>query len=79
MLMNLKNFPFTLIPDKTNDLIFLKKSKKIVFVPFLTIFAQWGFFPKKQALSHTTTYGPLTLYQVSEKTNEPIPRKLTDR
>ena len=33
-------------------------------------------FPKNPALSHTTTYGLLTLCSVSEKTIEPIPRKL---
>ena len=44
MLMNHKNFRFTQIPDKTNDMIFLK------------IF----FFPKNPALSRITIYGPLT-------------------
>ena len=37
ILMNHKNFDFTQIPDKTNDMIFLKKSKNHVFGPFLTI------------------------------------------
>ena len=39
---------------------------------FLTIFGNFcpmGFFPKNLALSHTTTYGPLTSCNVSEKTN----------
>ena len=82
MLMNHKNFHFTQIPDKTNDMIFLKSPKTMFlghFWPFLVIFARWGFFPKNPALSHTTIYGPLTPCYVSEKTNEPIPRKLTDR
>ena len=82
MLMNHKNFHFTQIPDKTNDVIFLKSPKTMFlghFWPFLVIFARWGFFPKNPALSHTTIYGPLTPCQVSEKTNEPILRKLTDR
>ena len=82
MLMNHKNFHFTQIPDKTNDVIFLKSPKTMFlghFWPFLVIFAQWGFFPKNPALSHTTIYGPLTPCQVSEKTNEPILRKFTDR
>ena len=44
----------------------------------------WSFLPdgdffQKIRLSRTTIYGPLTTYLVSEKTNEPIPRKLTDR
>ena len=42
MLMNHKNFRFKQIPDKTNDMIFLK-SPKILFLghfwPFLVIFA----------------------------------------
>ena len=82
MLMNQKNFHFTQIPGKTNDIIFLKspKTKNHVFEPFLTIFARWGFFPKNPALSHTTIYGPLTtmLTKFQKKTNESIPRKLTD-
>ena len=63
MLMNHKNFHFTQIPDKTNDVIFLKSPKTMFlghFWPFLVIFAQWGFFPKNPALSHITRYGPLT-------------------
>ena len=82
MLMNHKNFHFTKIPDKTNDVIFLKSPKTMFlgqFWPFLVIFARWGFFPKNLAVSHTTIYGPLTPCKVSEKNNESIPRKLTDR
>ena len=41
------------------------------------------FFKKKSkknpALSHTATHKPLTPRYISEKTNEPIPRKLPDR
>ena len=47
------------------------------FWQFLVNFARWGFFPKNPALAHTTIYGPLTPCYVSEKTNEPTPRKLT--
>ena len=36
-------------------------------------------FSKKIRLCHTIIYGSLTPCYVSEKTNEPIPRKLTDR
>ena len=82
MLMNHKNFHFTQIPDKTNDMIFLKSPKTMFlghFWPFLVIFARWGFFPKNLAVSHTTIYGPLTPCKVSEKNNESIQRKLTDR
>ena len=62
MLMNHKNFHFTQIPDKTNDMIFLKSPKTMFlghFWPFLVIFAWWGFFRKNLALSHITIYGPL--------------------
>ena len=57
MLMSHRNFHFTQIPDKTNDVVF---SKNHVFGPFLVIFAWLGFFPKNLALSHKTIYGPLT-------------------
>ena len=67
-----ENFCFIPIPDKTNDLI-------TVLGPFLTIFAQWRFSQKNPALSHTSIYEPLTPCKVSEKTNEPILRKLMDR
>ena len=80
--MNHKSFHFAKIPDKTNDINFLKSPKTMFlghFSPFLVIFAQWGFFPKNRALSHTTIYKPLTPCCISEKTNEPIPRKLMDR
>ena len=56
MLMNHKNFHFTQIPDKTNDVIFLKSPKTMFlghFWPFLVIFAGWGFF-QKFWLSNTT-------------------------
>ena len=49
MLMNHKNFYFTPISDKTDDMIFLKSLKTLFlghFWPFLVIFAQWGFFQK---------------------------------
>ena len=41
----------------------------------------WSFLPdrdflQKIQLSHTSIYGPLTACWVSQKTNEPIPRKL---
>ena len=63
MLMNHKNFHFTQIPDKTNDVIFFKSPKTMFwghFWAFLIIFAWLGFFPKNMALLHTTIYGPLT-------------------
>ena len=76
MLMNLKNFHLTQIPDKTNDMI-----QKPFFASFLTILV---ILPnrdvfKKIQLSHITIDGPLTACWVSEKNNEPILRKLTYR
>ena len=60
-LMNHKSFHFAKIPDKTNDINFLKSPKTMFLGHFWSFFAWWGFFPKNQALSHTTIYGPLTL------------------
>ena len=60
MLINHKNFRFTPISDKTNDVKFLKSPKALLlehFWLFLVISAQWGFFPKNLDLSHTTIYG----------------------
>ena len=78
MLMNHKNFHFTQIADKANNVIFLKSPKTMFLGHFLTIFALCGFFSKKIQLSHTTIYGPLTSCKVSKKNlkNEPISRKL---
>ena len=42
-------------------------------------FCLMGIFSKKIRLSHIMIYEPLTPCQVSEKTNEPIRRKLTGR
>ena len=60
MLMNYKNFHFTKIPDKTNDVVFLKSPKTMFlghFLPFLVIFSWRGFFfPKKIQLCHTQIY-----------------------
>ena len=57
MLMNHNNFHFTQIPDKTNDMIFLKSPKNHVLGPFLT---DGDFFQEIQ-LCYTTIYGLLTL------------------
>ena len=57
MLMNHKNFRFTQIPDKNNNMIFLKSSKTLFwghFWAFLVTFARSGFFQKNPALSHTS-------------------------
>ena len=81
MLMSHKKFHFTQSSDKTNDLDFIKKYKNHALGSVLTIFVHFcpmGIFSKNLALSHTI-YGSLTQCIFSEKTNEPIPRKLTDR
>ena len=78
MLMNHKNFHFTNISDKTHDVIFLKSPKNMFLGHFWSYLPDGDFF-KKTRLCHTIIYGPLTPCYVSEKTNEPIPRKLTDR
>ena len=57
MLMNHKNFHFTQISDKTNDMIFLKSLKTLFlghFWAFLFIFPWWGFFQKNLAVLHKT-------------------------
>ena len=61
MLMSHKNFHFTQIPDKTNDIIFFKKLKNPVFGhcwPFLVIFSWWGFFPKNLTVTHNYMWAP---------------------
>ena len=80
MLMNHKNFHFTQIPDKTNDVIFLKSPKTIFWAIFdnFWLFLPDGEFSQNIWLCHTYL-GPLTLCEVSEKTNEPILRTLKDR
>ena len=81
MLMNHKNFHFTQIPDKNNNVIFLKSPKTMLlghFWTFLVISAQWGFFPKNPAVTNNYIWAPNTML-VSEKTHEPIPRKPMDR
>ena len=60
MLMNHRNFDFTQIPDKTNDVIFLKSPKTMFLGHFWPFLPDRDFFQKIQ-LSHTTIYGPLTL------------------
>ena len=53
MLMNHKNFDFTQIPDKTNDMIFLKSPKTMFWGHFVLI----GIFSKKSGC-HTQLYMP---------------------
>ena len=66
MLMNHKNFRLIQIPDKTNDVIFLKKPKTLFlgyFWHFLVISAWWGFFPKNPAVTHNYIWVPNTKFQ----------------
>ena len=78
--MNHKNFHLTQIPDKTNDMIFLKKSKSHVFDPFLTIFGHFhpmGIFSKKSGpVTYNYIWAPNSMLSFRK---EPIPRKLTNR
>ena len=60
MLMNHKNFDFTQIPEKNNDMFFLKSPKTMFFGHFWPFLPDRDFFQKIQ-LSHTTIYEPLTL------------------
>ena len=55
MLMNHKNFYFTQIPDKTNDVIFLE-SPKIMFLGHFWSFLLNGDFFQKIRLCHTQLY-----------------------
>ena len=54
-----------------------KFSNKSIFSPFSPFLGQFS-PPKNLALSRTSPHGPLTPCRVSEKTNEPIPRKVPD-
>ena len=58
---------------------FSNKFKKPCFWPIFPIFGAKRFFLKNRALSRPTRHVPLTQCWVSEKTNEPIPWKLTNR
>ena len=64
MLMNHKNFHSAQVPDKTNDMIFLKSPQTPFFESFFDHF--WSFLPdgdffQKICLSHITIYGSLTV------------------
>ena len=78
-LANHKTLHFRSFLEKTNDSI-LRKSPKTLFLglfrPFSPIFQKMRIFPKNPALSLFYIYGPLTSCKISEKTNEPIPRKV---
>ena len=69
MLKDHKNFRFTPIPDKTNDMIFLK-SPKTLFLDHFGHFCPMGIFSKKS--------GSVIHAKFQKKTNEPLLRKLSD-
>ena len=48
MLMNHKNFAFTQIPDKINDVIFLKRQKNMFLGHFWPFLPDGSFFQKLQ-------------------------------
>ena len=58
MLMS-HNFYFTQIPDKANDMIFLKSPKTMLLDHFRSFLPNGDFFQKIR-LSHTITYEALT-------------------
>ena len=61
MLMNHTNFHFTQIPDKTNDVIFLKSPETMFLGQFLVIFYHFclmGIFSKKFACHTQLCMGP---------------------
>ena len=64
MLMNHKNFHFTQIPDKTNDMIFLKSPKSYfwaIFDHFWSFLPNRNFFQEKKAVTHSYIWAPNTM------------------
>ena len=57
MLMNNKNFHFKQIPDKTNDVIFLKSPKKMFWGYFWPFLPDGDFFQKIR-VCHTQYMNP---------------------
>ena len=86
MLINHKNFHFTQIPGKTNDMIFLKSPKTMhlaifdfFFFFFFFFFYQLGFFSENSGSATHNLDRPQTPCSVSEKANELVLKKLADR
>ena len=65
MLMNHKNFDFTKIPDKTNNVIFSKSSKAMFLDHFWIFLPDEDFFQKIQ-LCHTQLYMLKRTYEQTE-------------
>ena len=79
MLMNHKNFHFTQIPDKTNDMIFLKSPKTLLLDHFWPFLPNGDFFPKKSSsVTHNYIWAPNTMLSFRKKTNDPFLRKLIE-
>ena len=82
MLMNHKNFHFAQIPDKTNDVIFLKSPETMFWAIFdhFWSFLPDGDFSQEIRLCHTHNYiwAPNTMLNFRKKTDS-IPRKLTHK
>ena len=54
-----KEFHFLQIPDKTNDVIFLKSPKTcfwVIFYHFGSFLPDWDFFPKSQTVTPLQCY-----------------------
>ena len=68
MLMNHKNFHFTQIPDKTNDMIFLKSPKTLLLDHFWPFLPNGDFFPKKSSsVTHNYIWAPNTMLSFRKK------------
>ena len=61
MLMNRKNFHFTQIPDKINDVIFLKRLKTMFLGLFWPFLPDGDFFQKNLAATHNYIWVPNTM------------------
>ena len=58
MLMNHKNFDFTQIPGKTNDVIFLKGPKTMFLVIFDHFYLMGIFSKKSSSVTHNYIWTP---------------------
>ena len=64
MLMNHKNFHFTQIPDKSNDVIFLKSPKPCfwaIFDHFWSFLPDADFFENFGSVTHNYVWAPNTM------------------
>ena len=74
-LANHKTLHFRPFLAKTNNSIFPQKSQKLYFCPFCPFLEKLE-FSRKIRLSLLIVYGSLPSCKISEKTNEPILRKV---